>query len=272
MTVDLLHPRKSARDTLRKSLPSAQWEQNWAFTQDIVKWIDAHRIMSHPLIQRMNEGDFDLKALKVFHLEFGFAFAQIFTDAVLRAMGTCTQLERRLGPLGKVAPRFLLQLNMLDELGFDGHKTCEDGISGHPVESHYVKFHDTLAQLGLTHEDMLFYRPSPLALACRQTFEATYADHTALTCALACSESCFDVFAGPWAKNVEKRTEVKVEGGYHSIHGLTEEGTGIDDDHSEDMWYVFAQTVTPERYREMRLAAEIQVDTWAEFADYLESF
>jgi len=272
MSVDLNHPRRAAREAMRKSIPASTWETNWKFTQEIIKDIEAHRIMSHPIIKRMNDGDFDLKALKIFHLEFGYAFAQIFTDAVLRAMGTCAQLERRLGPLGKLAPRFLLQLNMLDELGFDCHKTCEDGVAGHPVNAHYVKYHDTLAQLGLTHEDVLFYKPSPLAIACRYTFEGTYHDHTALTCSLACAESCFDVFAGPWARNVEKRTDVKVEGGYHSIHVLDDEGHGIDDNHSEDMWYVFAQGLTPDRHREMRVAAEIQVETWAEFADYLESF
>jgi hypothetical protein len=269
MTLASKNPRQAARQAIIQSVPKDIWAQNKAFMNELNKHIEGHRILKHPLIELMNKGTFDEKSIRQFHLEFGYAFAQIFTDAVLQAMGTCAQLERRLGPKGKMASRFMLQLNMLDELGFEQPDGKTQGYAGDPNESHYVKFHETLSQLGVTHENMLAYQASPFAIACRQTFESTYRDHVSLTCVLACAESCFDVFAGPWARNTGSKTKVKVEGGYHSIHVLDESGHGIDDEHSEDMWFVFCQAVTPDRYSEMRSNTHLWVDTWAKFADSL---
>jgi hypothetical protein len=270
-TTESADPRQTARKAIIDSVPKGIWDQNRVFMNEMNKLIESHRILSHPLIALMNKGTFNENAIRRFHLEFGYAFAQIFTDAVLQAMGTCKQLERRLGPKGKMASRFLLQLNMLDELGFEQPDGKSEGYIGSPNESHYVKFHETLSQLGVSHEQMLAYQASPFAMACRQSFESTYSDHVALTCVLACAESCFDVFAGPWAKNTEAKTKVKVEGGYHSIHVLDEAGHGIDDAHSEDMWFIFCQAVTPDRYAEMRSNVQLWVDTWAKFADSLLS-
>ena len=269
MELKLNDPRGAARTAICNSVDKDTWKKNRDFVKKVTSYIEGHRILKHPIVEMMNKATFDANAIKAFHLEFGYAFAQVFTDAVLRAMSTCAQLERRLGPKGKMASRFLLQINMLDELGFAPNAPGHDGWAGHPDNSHYVKFHETLEQLGVPHKELLAYKPSPFAIACRQTFESTYDDHVALTCMLACAESVFDVFAGPWARNTGSKTNVKVEGGYHSIHVLDNEGHGIDDDHSEDMWTVACQAITPDRYDEMFVNAQIWVETWCSFADAL---
>ncbi|WP_249337141.1 hypothetical protein [Serratia plymuthica] len=69
-------------------------------------------------MSKMNSGEFYLNQMKVFHLEFYHAFSQVFTDAVIEALSSAKRLEGRLGAREKMAARFLLQINLLDELGF----------------------------------------------------------------------------------------------------------------------------------------------------------
>jgi len=64
--------------------------------------------MSDPIIAALGTGKLDEAQLKGSHLEFRYAFAQTFTDALLRAMFLAHRLEPRLGAMGKVAARFLL--------------------------------------------------------------------------------------------------------------------------------------------------------------------
>ncbi len=259
--------RDIARKAIESTVNPAVWKKNGALVEELRKTIKGHRILKHPLIGAMDSGKFDKNALIKFHLEFGTAFAQIFTDTLLRAMFTCSQLEEDFGPLGKLSARFLLQMNMLDELGFTPSTKGE--WEGSPHDAHYVKFNETLHEMGVNHKEVYFYQASKESRACRSTFEDNYNDHVLLTCVLATSESVFDKFAGPWARNVEKKTKVQVKGGYHDIHALTDDGTGIDDDHSDDLWVVFQQCVPSERYDEVRTLVTRWLDTWAKFADSL---
>jgi hypothetical protein len=265
-TVD--HPRKTAREAIRQSVPSHLWEKNERFSELLLKTVHEHRIASHPIIAQLEGGRHDVAAQQLFHLEFGHAFAQIFTDALIQAMFTATQLEPRLGALGKVAARFLLQLNVLDELGFQPNAKTGSDYAGNPHLSHYLQFDATLRQLGISAEEQSNFKPSTVAVACRRTFEDTYGDHVSLTCLLAISETVFTKFCGPWAKSVGTRTSIDVTEGYHSIH-VEHDGKFIDDDHSEDAWYVFRQAMIPERYEEILIRAQTSLDVWAAFLDQL---
>jgi len=262
------HPRKNGREAVRHSVPDHLWEENERFSDLLLTTVHQHRITRHPIIAQLDGGQHDQAAQSFFHLEFGHAFAQIFTDALVQAMFTCAQLEPRLGALGKVAARFLLQLNLLDELGFQPNSDTASDYAGNPYLSHYLQFDATLRQLGISVEEQRAFRPSAAAVACRRTFEDTYSDHLPLSCVLAISETVFTKFCGPWAKSVGKGTQIDVSKGYHNIH-VEHDGKFIDDDHSEDAWYVLRQALVPERYDEVVTRAKASLDTWAVFLDHI---
>jgi hypothetical protein len=261
-------PRNAGREAVKKSVSADLWEKNFAIRSTILETVRAHRIVSHPIINQLSSAEHDVSMQRFFHLEFRHAFAQIFTDALIRAMFTSSQLEPRLGAMGKVAARFLLQLNLLDELGFVSGEELASDYAGNPHYAHYVQFDSTLRQLGVSAADADAYIPSAAASACRATFESNYDDHVALTSVLAVSESVFTQFAGPWAKGVGAKTSIDVSGGYHSIH-VEKDGQFIDDDHSEDAWFVFQQAITPDRHDEILSRVSEWLDTWSSFLDQL---
>lgn len=266
--VDMTNPRKAGRDAIEKSVPPQVWQENGKYCDSLRRLIAEHPIMSHPILAQLEHAEFDLDAQRFFHLEFRHAFAQIFTDALIQAMVTSAQVEPALGAMGKVASRFLLQLNALDELGFVPNPGPNEDYIGHPSMSHYVQFDETLRELGLTREAVAAFKPSAAACACRATFEDQYADHVSLTAVMAVSETVFSKFSGPWSVSVGKKTGIDVAKGYHSIH-VEHDGQFIDDDHSEDAWFVFRQAITSARYDEIMRKVRMCLDTWVAFLDAL---
>lgn len=153
----------------------------------------------------MTSGEFDIQQMRVFHLEFYHAFAQVFTDAVIEALSAAKQLEAPLGAQAKMAARFLLQINLLDELGFHPGEDNEGNYNGQPALAHYVQFFNTIQQLGMTEQEVKAWLPMSSSLACRATFENAYGDYTRLVGLLAVAETVFHDFATPWAKAWIKR-------------------------------------------------------------------
>lgn len=266
--MELKNPRAIARKAIENSVIPALWAGNGEFINELRRSIAEHRIMRHPIIGQLESSNADLQAQQYFHLEFRHAFAQIFTDALIQTMVTCAQMEDSVGARGKVAARFLLQLNVLDELGFLPNTDKGSDYAGNPEMSHYVQFDDTLQQLGLSPEAVAGYTPSDAARACRATFEKQYSDHVGLSAIMATSETVFGAFSGPWARSVGVATSIDVSAGYHSIH-VEHDGKFIDDDHSEDAWYVFRQAIKPERYGAVSAQILAALETWAAFLDML---
>jgi hypothetical protein len=260
-------PRGSGRAAIKASVPTDLWEKNCAFADKIKAMITSHRLWKHPVTTLLNTEKLNPEMTRTLHLEFAHAFAQIFTDSLIYAMARTTDLEKTLGPLGKVSSRFLLQLNLLDELGYCAGDKVTGGYFGNPAKAHYLEFMETLRQLGSKPEDIFAFKPSPAAKAARKTFTDHYEDYTLLTCVLACAEQVFTRFAGPWAKSVAMSTTIDTTKGYHAIHVEDEHGEFIDDDHSEDSWFLFRQAVTPERYDEIHRKIESWLDTWYDFGD-----
>lgn len=58
-----------------------------------------------------------------------------------------------------------------------------------------------------------------------------------------------------------------VEGGYYNVHGTSEDESAeaADDDHEDDLWYVLAQAMTPDRQTEIRAQCLKYCDLWNEF-------
>lgn len=265
--MEMNKPRQVGRVAVKDSVPAAQWAQNEKFADEIKEMIAKHRLSRHPVSGLLNTEKLNPQISLTLHLEFAHAFAQIFTDSLIEAMAAAKDLEGRLGPMGKVSARFLLQINLLDELGYKPAETVTGEYAGNPALAHYVQFASTIRDLGGKPEDILNFKPSPAAKASRKTFTDHYEDYILLTGVLACAESVFTLFAGPWAKSVSMSTQIDTKKGYHAIHVEDDAGQFIDDEHSEDSWFIFRQAVTPERYDDVRRKVAAWLDTWYDFGD-----
>ena len=240
--------RGACRAVIREVVPAEIWSENEQFCGELRRAVREHALLHDPLIAALGSAELPSEVLKRLHLEFRYAFAQTFTEALLRAMVLVVRVEPRLGALGKVAARFLLQFNVLDELGFTPRS---GGYGGTPRNAHYVKFHDTLQQLDISEQDANAYVPSDAAVACRRMIESAQDDLIGTLCILAVEETIFESFAAPWATNMRQRTQVDVEHGYHSIH-VEHDGESLDDHHADDLWVVLQLALTPEQYDHAR--------------------
>jgi hypothetical protein len=261
--------RAVCRELMKSTVDAGIWRKNEEFTAELMTIVQQHSIVSHPIVSALEGGQLDNGAIRRTHLEFRHAFAQIFTDALIQVMFTSAQLEARQNALGKAAARFLIQLNVFDELGFEPSNVAGE-TNGTPLNSHYVQFEKTLLDLGLTAADIRNYVPSKAARECRGTLENVFGDHCMLSLVLALAESVFTKFAGPWAQNVKKTTNVDTTVGYHAIH-VEHEGEFVDDEHSEDMWFVFMQAADPDQYGRCRAKTKEVLDIWHGFLDHMMS-
>jgi hypothetical protein len=129
---------------------------------------------------------------------------------LIRAVYTRSQLESRLGASGKVSARFLLQLNVLDELGSQPAVTSGADYAGNPHLARYVQFDETLRQLGIASAQANAYVPFAAASACRAALENNYDDHASMVTVLVVSETVFMRFCCPWAKCVGAKAGIDV--------------------------------------------------------------
>ncbi|WP_144054306.1 hypothetical protein [Pleurocapsa sp. PCC 7319] len=257
--------REISRQAIRNSIAVSDWERNWQFSQNLIKKINAHHTLKHPTIKAFSDGEVTFEQMSQFHLEFSYAVVQIFIDAIIQAMSTASQLETRLGLEAKSAARFLLQFNLLEELGFTPGIDTDGSFCGNYRFSHCIQYDETLSQLGVTPTALASYIPTTSSIACRAAFESCYGDHVMMCAILAVGETLFHNLATPWAIGVSKVTDIDITKGFHSIHVEDEIGQSIEDVHSEEGWMLFAQAVTPERYEEIQYKVDIWLTIWSSF-------
>ncbi len=262
-------PRITGRKAIQATIDPEIWNKNVEYSLSIKNMIEKHKLCRHPLIGLLSTEKLNVEATKLIHFEFSYAFAEIFTDSVIQAMMTSSQLEKRIGPMGKVSARFLLELNLMDELGFKpkANANNSEDYCGNPLLAHYSQFNETLEELGSNHDELLNYKPSAAAEDARKTFTENYGNHLMMTSVLAVAESVFTLFAGPWAKSVGISTNVDVSRGYHKIHVENDSGEFLDDEHSEDTWYLFRQAIQENEYALVKEQISTWLDVWYDFAD-----
>lgn len=219
------NPRKVSRQLVKNSVDANVWDRNTEFTNRVVKKIRDHRLCHRPVIDALDRGEFTLESVRMMHLEFRVAFARIFTDGLIRLVQTTSQLEPTLGAKAKVDARFLIQLNVLEELGYRLNPSGSDYFCVHPGYSHYSLFTDTLTALGAPESSWKSYVPSKESLAARETIEGNHNDHLRLAVVLALCETVFVYYAGPRAKNTLSVCKQEIANGYRSIHVEDEDGS-----------------------------------------------
>jgi hypothetical protein len=269
MNFPIENPREVSRQIVRESVDPQTWRKNLAFTHKLEAMIKASRLFNHPVIASFARKEFTLASMAIVHSEVRAGFAEHFGDALIRLMQTTGTLERRLGAKAKMAARFLIQLNVLEELGYKPTPLGKTGFCGHPGFSHYWQLLETLTALGEPEAAWAAYVPSPEALAARETLLGNFDDHLRLAVVLAGIETGFIPYYDPWAANTIAVSQTDISGGYHSIHVEDASGAVVDHDHSEDSWYIVRQAATPDRYAEIEAFLADLLERWARFIDML---
>lgn len=270
MQTTIQDPRQAAREIVKASVDPKVWSENEACTRRLVEIICGHRLHRHPILDAFEQKEFTLESITLVHLEIRAAYLEVFAESLIRLMQTTSQLEYRLGARAKMAARFLIALNVMEELGFKPNPAGTETLYGHPSLSHYWQFTDAVTALGAPEETWRKQQPSPEAVAVRASLENAHDDHLRLAVVLAMIETVYMPYYGPWARNTLAVCKaVDVPNGYHTIHVENDAGEFVDDDHSEDSWYVVRQALTPERRGEIETLVGETLDLWAGFMDML---
>ena len=260
------YPRKKAVSALVNSVSAQTWEENKAFTDKLREKVQSNALAKHPIIDILNQGDLSKSCLQEIHLEYREAIVKVFTDALCMAIAQTRQLEPRLPPGSKIAPRFLLTLNTLDEFGFLPGLDAQGYYKGNPDYAHYPLFEGVLSDLGITDTEKLSFVASQEAVATREYLESHFHKYHHILLLLAIAETQVILFSPPLKAAVEKEG-ISVTSGYYNVHGTTydKETDGADDDHEDDLWASLNQALTSADYDEMEWVSSGYLALWNSF-------
>lgn len=262
------NPRQKARLAIKKSVSASLWSENESFIANLRSSLKHHRVTTHPVISALNRGAFNQEQMKRIHLEYRHAIVQIFTDALLMAQYQTHQLEEQLKPGSKMYARFLLNLNNLDEFGFQPGSDLNGYYRGNPHNAHYPLFERVLDELRISLEERQKYIPSKITNQVRKYLENTYHDLSSITSLLAVAEEEVVLFSAPLRENT-KALGINVTTGYYVCHGTSDDvqAEANDDTHEDDLWYVLMQAIAPAQYDKITELCYKYCDLWVEFWD-----
>ena len=266
---DLQAPRQKAIAAMRASLSPEQWERNAQFVAQLRQEIAQHPVSRHPAIARLNSGTVRREAMEQIHLEYRHAIVQSFTDALLAAQMQSRQLEPRLAPGSKMAGRFLLTLNVLDEFGFRPGQDAQGYYLGNPAYAHYPLYEDVLNAYGISNEARVNHRPSAIAREVRAFLEDSYGRYTDVATLLAVAEEEVILFSPPLRK-ATGALGLEVNDGYYYVHGVSDDDSAeaADDDHEDDLWFILTQALTDADRESLRTLGLRYCDLWVRFWDH----
>ena len=264
--INIEDPRSQALQAMAASLPTNTWNENAEFISSLKAKIKSHSLGNNKIIAALSDGKFGHEQVEKIHLEYRHAIVQIFTDALLMAQFQTRQLEPRLAPGEKMAPRVLLTLNILDEFGYTPGVSEIGYYKGHHEYSHYVLYEKLLNELGISAQDRNEHKSSDISKQVRAFLESTFNDYASIVALLAVAEEQVILFSPPLRKSVAHLNQ-DVTKGYYRVHGTTTDGDtdGADDDHEDDLWAALAQACTKENYDSLTSLCLSYCDLWDEF-------
>ena len=131
--------RLNTREIIKDCIDPEAWTERERIVQELQAKLMANDLQNHVLLQSLGGGEIDLELQKFLHLEFASAFSRPFTDMLLHAMLDTAELRAEQGPKAQMSARFLLGLNLFEELGFTLDPQSEEDVST-PLHSHYIQY------------------------------------------------------------------------------------------------------------------------------------
>jgi len=267
--MNLDNPRQISRDLMKQSLSEVVWNRNSQLVTEFKKELAEHPINFHPMIEKLNQGEFNHKEMQKIHLEYRHAIVQIFTDALLMAQVQTKQLEPRFTSGVKMYPRFLLTLNTLDEFGFSPGFDNNNYYKGNPFLAHYPLFERVLNDYDISQEARESYIPSDISNDLRNFLENSYVDYSLIVALLAVAEQEVVLFSQPLRKNT-KSIGIDTSQGYYYCHGTSEDvdTDANDDDHEHDLWLSLIHAITEPEFENIKTQCLEYCDLWVKFWDH----
>jgi hypothetical protein len=140
--------RQESYDILKDALSPDRRAKIDPLLQELHSLVRHHeRLHNHPIIEVLHSGKAPKKAVIDLHLDFR-KLANIFTDQITAVALHTRSLRKEHGDEVSFAARFLIFLNLLDELGFE---PGDQEYRGTHRDSHkLLLFEDVLTDLGVT--------------------------------------------------------------------------------------------------------------------------
>ena len=258
---------KDARGSSRYLMSSLSSQdvrkENEAFLNRIMRCIKNHPFINNPAKLAMDSGTLDRQAVLEIHLDFKYAAIETFTDVILMAQFRTRDLASRFGMKGKMAARFLLTLNVLDEFGFVSPSKGHLGYAGNPLLSHPILFDDVLEQLDPGGVFERSNTPSTEANSLRQFFESTFDDLVLALAAILVTEEEAMRFSPPMRASA-KSVGIAVDSGYYMVHGCSDDLTtyACDDYHQLDAWHILVCILEANDHERFEAACVKCCDLW----------
>jgi len=261
--------REIARQAIRSSLPQTAWEENWQFIKNLRTKLAKHKMLNHPFIEKLNQQQLSQGELKEVFLNFRPLVAK-FTDVLLKAAVLTHQVEPRVMSGAKMYGRFLITLNVLDELGFSPDVDQRGYYQGSPFNSHCLLFEKVIEQVGISEQEKKSFVPCQASQEILKLWsdEAT-SDLKEVTAGLVTTEMIALHFNPALRKNAEIFDSIDFKSGYFHVHGSSEDEnlSAADDDHEDDLWYVMAQSLSPDEYNSSEKRIIFYMEKWVDFWD-----
>jgi len=262
----LNNPRQQALLAIKSSVPKHIWDKNNEFTSVLKNQIRNHCMSQHPIISELYSGIYDIRAIRQIHLEYKHAIVKLFTDALVMAQFQTRQLEPRLTPGAKIAPRFLLTLNALDEYGFQPGLDTNKYYRGNPNTAHYPLFEEILDELKISSRNRANHIPSIQSQELYSYLESSFSDYASILVLLAIAETQVIIFS-PALRKATESVGIDVDQGYYHVHGITSDNdtSAADDDHEDDLWSALNQACTADDKDHLQKITIEYLDLWNKF-------
>lgn len=255
-------------DFIQNSIDLDLWKQNSTAIDIFKNRTKSHRLFEHPILNNLHEHQFSLDQLKFIHINYFTAIVKNFTDALSMTIyqAVCLEnnhlIDQKKRISSKVYARYLLSLNLIDELGFNTHNLEQSSAS----KSHLIYFIKLLDQLQIDnseHQNATQYE----AYALSEFIQNHMNSYAELLLILACTELQVIKFSEALRDNISIYGNQYTEG-YYACHGIAhEDSTSLanDDNHEDDIWILFTQCYTPETDQHFKNIHNEYLTLWENF-------
>ncbi len=260
------NPRLQAYKALEQSMLASNIDitERKLLTDRLLQEIKEHRLFSHPVFTLLSEGKFSRSELREVHLDYRLLVKQ-FTDTILMTQFKTRELDSILNDNGFMSARFLITLNILDEVGF---YPGDNEYLGNPKFSHFILFDEVLTELGATLSEIKSFKHSKDAINLHSYVESSFDDLGALIVYLIVTEEGAMHYS-PAMRKAAQLEGLDVSQGYYNVHGDTTDSIteGEDDLHQDDVVNILQLLINEGNYENfVKLTNEV-CTYWANFWD-----
>lgn len=252
---------------IKNAIPTDLWTFNTELVKPFRTEIDQHVLFEHDILEDLKHQKLNLQQLKTIHLNYLNCIVKIFTDALSMLIFQANQLESNQNIdiqnriLSKIYARYLLSLNLLDELGFN----TVDLQQSSPAKSHLAHYLKILEQFGVNHP-IEQEKIESEAFAIQDFIRSNYHSYLNLLLILSITEKQVIVFSEALHMNLKKFGEI-FDQGYYACHGVANDQDNLanDDNHANDLWLLCIQAIRPENKSELHEVMQRYLSLWQAF-------